>query len=38
MRKIDQTNEFFEKTALPKPTNECESSGTPNNVYGKIPF
>jgi serine protease AprX len=33
-RKLEQTREFFEKSALHQPSTQCSSNGTPNNVYG----
>jgi subtilisin family serine protease len=33
-RKLDQTHQFFEKSALHQTSTQCSSNGTPNNVYG----
>lgn len=34
LRDIDATQKHFEQTANHKSSNDCSSSGTPNNVYG----
>jgi len=33
-RNIAATKQLFQNTAKKQPSNECSSSGTPNNVYG----
>lgn len=34
VRDIDATQTWLEKTANPRSSNDCGSSGVPNNVYG----
>jgi hypothetical protein len=36
VRNVELTVEIFQRSAKHQTSNECSSSGSPNNLYGKI--